>query len=372
MLSFVFISTSQCSTAQKIYRVTLLIIVGLLCILPTYGQLLSPEFSDFAQRHIGVSESDLRKIEQGKVLTKALDSEVKSEVAIFGVILIQVPSDFFIEKFRDIEQFKKNEKVLEIGRFSKPPARSDLNDFTLEPGDLRDIRKCRVGECKIKLPADVIERFQREIDWSAPGHPFLVTSLAKEMLVEYVTSYLEGGNAALTVYHDQKIPVSLEEQFRELLQESPYLFEYVPEFHEYLERFPEVELPGVEDFVYWSKEDLGLKPVTTLTHVSIYQRDSQSPSPIIISSKQIYANHYFEASLGLTALVPVQLDNAAPGFFLLYLNRSRANQLDGTFSGIRHHIVEGQAQSAMKKNMKRIKVRLESDYRASSKTDRTQ
>jgi hypothetical protein len=68
----------------------------------------------------------------------------------------------------------------------------------------------------------------------------------------------------------------------------------------------------------------------------------------------------------------VQLDSAAPGFFLLYLNRSRANQLDGTFSGIKHHIVEGQAQSAMKKNMKRIKARLEADYRASSKTDRTQ
>jgi hypothetical protein len=225
---------------------------------------------------MGFSELDLRKIEQGKVLTKALDSEAKNEVAIFGVILIEVPTGFFLEKFRDIEQFKKNEKVLEIGRFSEPPTRSDLNDFTLEPGDLRDIRKCRVGKCKIKLPAEVIERFQRKIDWSAPGHSFLVTTLAKEMLIEYVTSYLKGGNTALTVYHDQKIPVSLEEQFRELLQESPYLLDDVPEFHEYLERFPEVELSGVEDFVYWSKEDIGLKPVTTLTHVSIYQRDPQS------------------------------------------------------------------------------------------------
>jgi hypothetical protein len=350
-------------------------VVWFLCTLPAFGQLVSTEFSDFLQRHIGFSRSDLRKVEQGKVVTKALDTEVKSEVAIFGVILVRVPIDLFVQKFRDIEQFKKSEKVLQIGRFSNPPTRSDLNELSLELGDLRDISKCRVGKCEIKLSAEVIVRLQKEVDWSVSGHYFQVTSLAQEMLIEYVTSYLQGGNAALTVYHDQKIPVSLEEQFRELLQESPYLFEYVPEFHEYLEKFPEAELSGVEDFIYWSKEDLGLKPVITLTHVSIYQRDSQSRPPILISSKQIYANHYFEGSLGLTALVPVrpvQVDDPASGFFLLYLNRSRANQLDGTFSGIRHHIVEGRAKSAMKENMKRIKAQLEVDSRAASKTERTE
>jgi len=200
-------------------------VVWFLCTLPAYGQLVSTEFSDFLQRHIGLSKSDLRKVEQGKVVTKALDTKVKSEVAIFGVILIRVPTDLFVQKFRDIEQFKKGKRVLQIGRFTNPPTRSDLNDFTLDLGDLKDIRKCRVGKCEIKLSAEVIVRLQNEVNWSVPGHYFQITSLAQEMLIEYVTSYLEGGNAALTVYHDQKLPVSLEEQFRELLQESPYLFE---------------------------------------------------------------------------------------------------------------------------------------------------
>jgi hypothetical protein len=66
------------------------------------------------------------------------------------------------------------------------------------------------------------------------------------------------------------------------------------------------------------------------------------------------------------------VDDPAPGFFLLYLNRSRANQLDGTFSGIKHRIVEGRAKSAMKENMKRIKAQLEADSRAASKTDRSE
>ena len=85
-------------------------VVWFLCTLPAYGQLVSTEFSDFLQRHIGLSKSDLRKVEQGKVVTKALDTKVKSEVAIFGVILIRVPTDLFVQKFRDIEQFKKDLK----------------------------------------------------------------------------------------------------------------------------------------------------------------------------------------------------------------------------------------------------------------------
>ena len=145
------------SQAKKVINTHALI--WFLCTLPTYGQLVSPEFSDFLQRHIGFSESDIRKVEQGKVVTKALDTEVKSEVAIFGAILVRVPTDLFVQKYRDIERFKRSKKVLQIGRFSNPPQRSDLNDFTLDLGDLQDIRKCKVGKCEIKLSAEVDRAF---------------------------------------------------------------------------------------------------------------------------------------------------------------------------------------------------------------------
>jgi hypothetical protein len=341
-----------------------------LCASPVQGQLASPELTDFLTRHIGFSESDVHDVEKGKVETKALATNVKAEVAIFGIVLIRAPAGFFVQQFRNIEEFKKSDKVLQIGRFGIPPSVADLRNLHLDSQDLKDIRKCEVGKCKVKLPAQVIERFQNEIDWSAPGYYTHAKTLVQEMLVDYVKSYLEGGNEALTTYNDQEIPVSVEQQSRELRQESPYLFEYVPEFHEYLEQYPRVQLSGVEDFIYWSQEDFGLKPTTTLTHVSIYERVPQSRPRIIMATKQIYASHYFEGSLGLTALSEV-VNQPVESFFLLYLNRSRANQLDGTFSGVRRYIVERRSKSAMKDNMKRIKAQVEVDYRTSLKSQQT-
>jgi hypothetical protein len=56
-----------------------------------------------------------------------------------------------------------------------------------------------------------------------------------------------------------------------------------------------------EDFIYWSKQKFGLKPVIAVTHVSIYRKpESRRP---LIASKQVCTSHYFEASLWLTAVV---------------------------------------------------------------------
>jgi hypothetical protein len=71
--------------SQVIKGISAHLLIGFLCTQPTYGQLVSPDFSDFLERHIGFSASDSKKIEQGKVLTKALDTRVKSEVALGGL-----------------------------------------------------------------------------------------------------------------------------------------------------------------------------------------------------------------------------------------------------------------------------------------------
>ena len=63
------------------------------------------------------------------------------------------------------------------------------------------------------------------------------------------------------------------------------------------------ELPNVENFIYWSKEMFSLKPVINLFHVTIYTRERHGTKDVFITSKQIYASHYFETSLGFTAFV---------------------------------------------------------------------
>ena len=81
----------------------------------------------------------------------------------------------------------------------------------------------------------------------------------------------------------------------------------------------------------------------------------------MIASKQIYATHYFDASLGLTVLVR---RGEGPGYYLMYLNRSRADALKGGFSGLRRAVVEGRTVDGMKKNLFLTKQKLEAGYQS--------
>jgi len=56
----------------------------------------------------------------------------------------------------DITRFKSGEEILQIGRFSDPPALEDLATLTVGPDDF-DVRSCRVGDCGIRLPAAAID-----------------------------------------------------------------------------------------------------------------------------------------------------------------------------------------------------------------------
>ena len=110
----------------------------------------------------------------------------------------------------------------------------------------------------------------------------------------------------------------------------------------------------LEDTLVWSKIKFGLKPVIAINHILIYRRNSDVGPQVLISSKQIYANHYFNASLALTAFVYVP-----EGAFLVYENRSRADGLEGPFGKIKRGVVERKAVAGLRAILEQSKASLE-------------
>jgi hypothetical protein len=121
-------------------------------------------------------------------------------------------------------------------------------------------------------------------------------------------------------------------------------------------RYTRDQSPDVSEFLYWSIETFGLKPVTSITHVSIYVQ----PERTVVASKQIYASHYFDASLGLTAALDDPGAVSGPGMYLLYLNRSRIDLLSGFFGGLRRAVLRGRLRDGMRRNLVDAVRKLES------------
>jgi hypothetical protein len=329
------------------------------------AQAPQPEPYTFLRKQLAFSPTELATLETGQILVKLPKTPETREVAAFAIMRLDVPTDFFVERVRDIVNFKKSENVLQIGKFSSPPRIEDLAGLTVDAVDIAAIKGCRVKSCDLKMSAAFIERFRKEVNWAAPNHPEQVTQLVRVMLLEIVQSYLKSGNAALATYEDKSFALGLSAEVRALLKPASYMYGYVPEFQKYMEEFP-LSRPetaaNFEHFVYWSKEDFGLKPVISVTHVTIHRRGSVHSQDVIIGSKGIYANHYFEASLGLTSFIRSQ-SSSPPRSYLIYVNRSRTDALRGMFAGLKRSLIGGRLRDGAKKSMEMIKTKLETEHR---------
>lgn len=324
------------------------------------GQASVEEFQTVLASRAGFTAQDFSSLERGQMVTKLLPVTDKREVAVCGVARLQAPPSVIMKAFQDSMAQRKGRSLSGIVKFSNSPTLADLQTLTLENRDIEDLKQCAVGACKLKVSAAMIERLHQEVDWTSSDYRSQATQLFRQMLLAYVRDYLTRGDAALIEYQDQSQAVRLEEEVRSLLDGALYLNEFAPDLANYLRTFPMSERPDTQNAISWTKIKFGLKPVIIITHVVTYSPHSgKGAAQVLTVSKQIYASHYFDASLGLTALVSFPTTNASPDSYLLYTNHSRADALGGTFGKAKRKLVEAEAVATLKTILQQTQVNLE-------------
>jgi hypothetical protein len=300
------------------------------------------------------SPSDFAELDRGGIVKHGLDPKATGEVAVAGAVRVNATKSRFVDAVRDIVRFKRSPDVLEIGVFSTPPTLADLSTLTVTRNDF-DARTCRVTDCDVRLPADVIRRFQREIDPRAPDVQQRTEALFKQVLIADVNGYLTGGSTRFLSYDDGHRPIRPEEEFEGVLRDTPSAAALLPALPDHLRNPAANALPGAEDLLYWSKENFGsAPPFITVTHVAIV---CPSAPTCVIASRDVYSSRYLDASLALTVATDGRA--SANTTYVVYVNRSRANALKGMFSGLRRALVERRAKATLEDSLKALKNRLE-------------
>jgi hypothetical protein len=315
-------------------------LASLVCLSVAISQERRDTVREFLRDKFLFSQDDLAAVDSGKVVTKLFDSDSVSEIAIGGAAHLAVPYEFAAQVFQKIHRLMPNTSTRTTGRFHTPAVLADLNKLTAEANDLNALRNCTPGNCEEKLPVSTMKRFRTEIDWKARDSRTEAISLVKKILVDYVNSYREWGNTALVEYDDQDQPRLTADILDGIVQEQPNLFGFAPELSGYLKDYPKDTLAHSTDYLYWQQEtDPGIKPTFVLNHATIYTPDTSKPVTLI-ATKQLYANHYFEGSLAVTALVGDT--EKAVGCYILYLNRSFFDDLRKTgFLSFRSRVRDG-------------------------------
>jgi hypothetical protein len=327
---------------------------------PATAQSMRPELLDFCQTRIAFSPAQLALAEAGQSVVKVLDSPSKREVALFGLVRVEVPRDYCLKRLTHFPASLRTPARMKLGVFSDPPDPADVTGFTVSHEDVLELKTCKPGDCKLKLPASQIKRVRQEIDLSKAGVDEQVSSFARQRMLEYVADYRARGNAAMVVYNDSG-EVSASEAFASLLAETPYAYDYAPAFHRYLKEYPSARPPGLTDILLWSIDQMqGLKPIVSITHLMVYT-PPERPSLSVLGAKQIYASHYFEGGLELLTLVD-QAGTPRPSTFMLLLRRSLFDDLpSGGLLNIRGKVI-GKLRDQMMLDLRRLKAASEDDF----------
>lgn len=320
------------------FRCAVLFACGAALGVPLRAQEPPARLKVFLQQRIGLDQAQLTAMERGEAIVKVLDTQNKRDVALFGIIQVDVPREVYVTQLQDFPNSLRAPTRPRFGIFHVPARASDVEGVLVARGDVADFKDCHPGDCKIKMPATDMQRLHAEIDSSGAEPQAQVTAYLRRRLVEYVTDYRARGDSATVVYDDRG-GVHASDAFTALLAQSPYVYQDIPSLRQYLAGYPHTALDGAREVVFWATDSAsGMKPILSVTHLMVYT-PPELPEMTVMASKQIYANHYFEGAFDLAAIIERAGVAGKSGIYLVYLRRFRFDDLPTGPMNIRGKVV---------------------------------
>ncbi len=301
---------------------------------------MSTAQTSVAKHGVRLDSAEAASVDRGEIIVRVLPTQDQKDVAVFGIVHIAVSRDLYLRRVQDFRTWLGSPTRARLGLFSDPAVPADVEQVVITRQDAKELRQCKPGDCSTKLPANAMQRLRDEIDWSASDLQARITAIARERIVEYVNEYREHGNTSLTVYDDRP-PVRASEAFVAVLAQSTLLNQSTPALAGYLRTFPRGRPGGVADVLFWSEDVVPrLRPILSVTHAVVYTPPELAGASLIVS-KQLYANHFFEAALEVLAVLDPVDQTTAGGSYLVMERRYRFDNLPRGILNVRGKAVSG-------------------------------
>ncbi len=127
-------------------------------------------------------------------------------------------------------------------------------------------------------------------------------------------------------------------------------------------------IPGADTFLYWSKERFGDKAVITVTHVILTHGDESTRPVLLMVGIQVFATHYLDASLSVTAFVREAPSSAA---YFVYVQKSEVDLLAGFWGALARSLIEARIRKDGPTILRRVATRMSSGEPAASRATPT-
>ena len=298
--------------------------------------------NDFLRATIGLDATQVASARQGQAATKLLRTDLGRDVAVFGIVGIHVTRAAYMARLRNMQALVAA-RAQRFGIIGDPIKPYDMRGAFFDGSEWRDLKSCKFNDCSFKLPLTAMQQFAQSVDWDGDNAKAQADSIMLRNMRALVRDYRARGDPAMPRYDDTN-GVQASDAFAELLSQSQFLREYAPAFYDYLLNYPSSKLDGATDAMYWAVDKIPhLRSTFTIDQMIVYT----PPSGVaLVARKQIFADHYFEASFEVSAVFDAPDLVGGPGVYVVSVRRYRFDSLPGGILNIR-----GRARSQLQKLM---------------------
>jgi hypothetical protein len=326
------------------------LMLGLALLVAAPATAAAPERDLLSAALAEFSPGSRAKLDKGDPIARVIDTPDNLEVIVIGLVRLSSSRERALAAFRDPQGLRPAETLRQFGRVSQPPQAGDFASFVVDPVDAKDLLHCRLGKCEVRLPEEEAARLPTpavsKLD-AGPSAEFM-----KRLLLARAESYDTRGNAGLPVYYDRPRSVHVHEVLITLLRTPPWANGLLSEVTAHMDGFPAARGADVEDAFYWLVEKRYRAPVVSLTHAALFPQ-ACGGACVAFATKQVYASHYFEASMDVLVFIPDEGRS-----YLLYLNRSRADNPRPRFYWFERALLELMVKKMIRADLTRLAARL--------------
>jgi hypothetical protein len=300
----------------------------------------------FLRNRLGLTPNQIAAVRQGQPVAVTLPTIVDREIQVGGAVHVRAPAERMVALLQDVERLESGQGFLKTRRISEPPRLEDFKDLELPAEDIGALRRCRPGDCEVKLGKGAFDLLAR-FDWGSPDRAARINDLARTVSLEYIDAYRRGGNAELAIYRDSERPQFIAAEFSDMVARAGVWPDALRPLNDYLLGYPATSAPpDTRNFFYWSLAEFGLKPVIRLNHVVVFPAGGANGPRYVVAVKQLYASHYFHTALELRCVVADE-GPEPQGSTIVILNMARSDGLTGLFGGL----VKSKARSGSRQGL---------------------
>ena len=333
-------------------RVSLVLLAVILTAAPALPQ--SRETTRALTARFGMGDLERSLLDSGYDTVERIVSPASDGIALIGGIWIDAQPDLYLRWAEDFAEFDRGSSVQAVRRLSSPPVLSDFDTLVLSKDELRELSRCRVGDCAVQLDHQSIARIAA-IDWRARDAEARATGVVREMMFGIAARYAANGDAGLPDYHDSRRVTDVTAACAGLIDEEAAAGLAPPALLAYLRGRPADVPAGATSYLFWTTNTFGLKPTTRLNHTVVY-RGNGSGVAGVIATKMLYATHYFHGGLEMRY---VMAEPGAGRFLLVDVSRSRSDGLTGVTGAIIGDTIRRRAREGLRKYLRFTKESVE-------------